>query len=461
MKKSIRLFLLAPVVALLTTAACYAGFKAIEHSIIEDNEALVLSMAQSILPALLAGDVQHVDHLLKALASNPGIQTAELVSSAGVPLASYVRDADALDPSQIQFALASAEDSLGTHGLHVMAPLTFDTQILANLHIAVDLWPAYLRLIQWLGALLILSSVSYVVVKHVHLKIRFEKISNSAGSDADGPFNIDHALQDALVASDISIEYQPIKRMSDQGLFGAEVVVCWKHPSGQTLHISPADFIALSEKSGLFLPFGNWVLETACKQFAVWQRQHGPLVLSINIAPSQLKDVDFLQKVLDVTASSQCPHQLIEFEINEYDLLRLPTARADVQAFVQQGLNLTLDGFGMSSRSAELVASLPLHKIKFAGQLIKNVAHDAEMLCHLQMLANSALAHEVQIMADGLHDQAQAQVMQRLGCVFGQGPYMGHALSVKQFEALLVQQMHGSFDRSHDSKLSLSSSVLQ
>jgi EAL domain-containing protein (putative c-di-GMP-specific phosphodiesterase class I) len=77
------------------------------------------------------------------------------------------------------------------------------------------------------------------------------------------------------------------------------------------------------------------------------------------------------------------------------------------------------------------------------------------------MFANRALAHEVQIMADGLHDQAQTDVMQRLGCVFGQGPYMGHALSVKQFEALLVQQMHGSFVRPHGSKMSLPSPALQ
>lgn len=460
MKKSIRLFLLAPAAALLATAACYAGFKAIERSIIEDNEALVHSMAQTILPALLAGDGQQVDHVLKTLANNPGVETAELVSSAGIPLASYVRDAEALDPSQIQFALASADESLGAHGLHVMAPLTFDTQILANLYIAVNLWPAYFRWIQWLGAFLLVSSVLYVGVKRARLSIRFEKIFNSPDSD-DGSFNIDHALEDALEQSDISIEYQPIHRMSDKGMFGAEVVVCWKHPSGQTLHISPADFIALAERSGLFLPFGNWVLETACKQFAVWQRQHGPLVLSLNISPSQLKDEAFLQKVLDVSASSQYPHQLIEFEINESDLLRLPDAIADVQAFVQQGMSLTLDGFGLSSRSAELMESLPIHKIKFAGQLIKNVVHDAEMLSHVEMFAKRALAHEVQIMVDGLHDQAQTDVMQRLGCVFGQGPYMGHALSVKQFEALLVQQMHGSFVRPHGSKMSQPSAALQ
>jgi EAL domain-containing protein (putative c-di-GMP-specific phosphodiesterase class I) len=152
---------------------------------------------------------------------------------------------------------------------------------------------------------------------------------------------------------------------------------------------------------------------------------------------------------------------LIEFEINESELLRLPSALAAVQAFVQQGMSLTLDGFGMSPRSAELMESLPLHKIKFAGQLIKNVDDDTDLLRHVEMLAIRALAHGVQIMADGLHNQAQAQVMQQLGCVFGQGSFMGHALSVKQFEALLVQQMHGSFGLSHSSKLGLSLTALQ
>jgi EAL domain-containing protein (putative c-di-GMP-specific phosphodiesterase class I) len=70
-------------------------------------------------------------------------------------------------------------------------------------------------------------------------------------------------LQDALKEADISLEYRPIKRISDKGIFGAEVIVCWRHPSGQTLHVSPSDFIALAERSDLFLPFAHWVLETA------------------------------------------------------------------------------------------------------------------------------------------------------------------------------------------------------
>lgn len=443
MKKSIRLFLMVPTVALLIVAVCYLSFKAIEQSIIEENEVLVHSMAQSLLPALLVGDTQQVDNLLKTLESYPGIQSAELISGAGIPLASYARNGVGIDPARTEFALASADEGLSSNGLHVMAPLTFDTQILANLHIAVNLWPAYLRIIQWLGLLLILPSAVYVVVKQLRIKIRVEKFINHNGSGpgADNEFNLDSALQDALKEADISLEYQPIKRVSDKGIFGAEVIVCWRHPSGQTLHVSPSDFIALAERNGLFLPFAHWVLETACKQFAAWQHQHGPLVLALNIAPSQLKDSGFYQKVRDVCAATQFPHQLIEFEINEAVLLRAPNALTDVATFSQQSMSLTVDGFGLSTRSHELLQSNAIHKIKFAPQLIKNVAQDAEMCAHVRSFAHLALAHDVQMMADGLRSDEQTEIMQKLGCVLGQGPHLSRALSSKQFEELLMNQI--------------------
>jgi len=443
MKKSIRLYLMVPTVALLIVAVCYLSFKAIEQSIIEENEVLVHSMAQSLLPALLVGDTQQVDNLLKTLESYPGIQSAELISGAGIPLASYARNGVGIDPVRTEFALASANEGLSSNGLHVMAPLTFDTQILANLHIAVNLWPAYLRIIQWLGLLLILPSALYLVIKQLRIKIRVEKFinHNGAGPGADNEFNLDSALQDALKEADISLEYQPIKRVSDKGIFGAEVIVCWRHPSGQTLHVSPSDFIALAERNGLFLPFAHWVLEAACKQFAAWQHQHGPLVLALNIAPSQLKDSGFYQKVRDVCAATQFPHQLIEFEINETVLLRAPNALTDVAFFTQQGMSLTVDGFGLSTRSHELLQSNAIHKIKFAPQLIKNIAQDAEMCAHVRSFAHLALAHDVQMMADGLRSDEQTGIMQNLGCVLGQGPHLSRALSSKQFEELLMNQI--------------------
>jgi EAL domain-containing protein (putative c-di-GMP-specific phosphodiesterase class I) len=101
---------------------------------------------------------------------------------------------------------------------------------------------------------------------------------------------------------------------------------------------------------------------------------------------------------------------------------------------------LAVDGFGLSPRSYELLQSTFIQKIKFAPQLIKNLAHDAEMCSHVQSFARLALAHGVQMMADGLHSPEQMAVMQRMGCVLGQGAHLSQALSSQQFEDLLIHQ---------------------
>jgi len=442
MKKSIRLCLIVPVVALLTAAVSYLSFKMIEQLIIEESKTVAHRMAQSLLPVLLAGDTQQVDRLLKTVESYPGVHTAELISGTGVSLASYVRDGVAVDPMHAQFVLASVDEALGAHGLHVTAPLTFDSQILANLHIAINLWSAYLRIIQWLSLLLILPAALYVVVRQMRIKIRFEKLRDDSEPRSDGSFNMDRVLQDALEEFGISLEYQPIHRLDDKGIFGAEVFVCWQHQSGETLNVSPADFVALAEQSGIFLPFDAWLLENACKQFSNWHRQHGPLVLVLNIAPSQLKDLGFYQKVRDACIAADFPHQLIEFEINEAVLLRSSMTLADVEVFVQQdmSMSLTVDGFGLSPRSPELLQSLSIHKVKFAPQLIKNVEHDTTMFEHLQSFGRLTLAHDVQMMADGLVSETQIFTMQELGCMLGQGPHLSQALSPSQFENLLNHQ---------------------
>jgi EAL domain-containing protein (putative c-di-GMP-specific phosphodiesterase class I) len=439
MKKSIRLFLVVPTLALLIVAVGYLSFKVIEQRIIEENEMLAHSMAQTLLPALLAGDSQQVQRLLKTLESYPGIQSADLISGAGESLATYVRDGVVLDAGQAQFALASADDAPHHNQLQVMAPLTFDTQILANLHMVVNLWPAYLRLIQWVGILLIMPSVIYGLVKHLRLQIRIEKTLRESSSNA-GEFNLDHALHIALKDFDISVEYQPIQRVFDHGIYGAEVVICWKHPSGQTLHISPADFIALAEVEGLFLPFGAWVLKGACQQMARWHHQYGPLVLSLNLSPSQLTDPHFGETVRQICASSQYPHQLIEFEINEVTLVHQPDASASTKTFAQQGMSLTLDGFGLSPQSQDLVAQISVKKVKFSPQLIKNIAHDEQMCAFVESLAQVVQAADLQIMADGIHNAAQAEKITQMGCVLVQGPLFSQPLSSSEFDSLLATQ---------------------
>ena len=179
-KKFIKIAVLTPtLIAALVVVSVFA-FQVVRHILVEENELLVHSVAQSILPALLINDTQQVEAMMKALESYPGVQTAELISAEGASIASYARAGEYLDPLSPTFELASAAND--SNQVHVMAPITFDSLIVANLHIAVNLWPIYLRIMTWLGVLLIVPSAMYVLVKQLRIKVRFEKISKDGGS---------------------------------------------------------------------------------------------------------------------------------------------------------------------------------------------------------------------------------------------------------------------------------------
>jgi EAL domain-containing protein (putative c-di-GMP-specific phosphodiesterase class I) len=426
----------AAALAALAVASIFT-FYFLRHTLIQQNEELAHTVAQSILPALLVNDTQQVASVMKSLESYPGIQTAELISSEGASLASFSRDSHLIDPSIQGFELASASDD--AQQLHVMAPLTFDSMIVANLHIAVNLWPIYLRIMMWGGILLMIPSAIYVLVKQLKIRVRFEHLSSGGGGGSS--FDLNHVMNEEMSDAQISVEYQPIQRMSDGGIFGMEVVVCWRQPSGETLYVSPADFVTLADKSGLVLPFDTWVLETACRQAAEWQRHYGPLILALNLSQTQFNDPMFAKRVRGVCEAAQYPYQLLEFEINEAVLSRnLESSLAQVKAFVGQGLSLTVDGFGLTKLSSSLLDSLVLQKVKLDHRLVINASRDSEIEQLLKQTFASAVEKDIQVTAEGVEGELQFTQLQQLGCILGQGAYFSQPLTSQKFASLLVNQ---------------------
>lgn len=405
----------------------------VRQALIDENEALVHAMAQEILPSLMVNDMEQVQSLIQDVEHYQGIESVELISSQGASIASYMRNGNDADAS---FELASIESS---KLIHVMSPITFDSVIVANLHIAVNLWPAYLRIMTWLGVLIIVPSVLYVLIKQFRIKLRIEKAPDNGGSgDGGNSFNVTQAVNQAMQDSDISLEFQPIQRMSDSGLFGMEVQVCWIHPSGQTLHISPSDFISLAEKSGICLPFDDWLLANALEQAAAWQHQHGPLILTLNISASQFTDSEFPQKVRTACEYAQFPYQLLELEVNESVVMRLAqNASACFLSFAEQGLGMTVDNFGLSLPSTHMLNTLPINKVKLDRKLIKRMSYDDVVRQSILTTIDFALSHDVQVMADGIETAAQHAELQMMGCIFGQGSYFYAPMSASSFKGFL------------------------
>ncbi|PIT76518.1 EAL domain-containing protein [Limnohabitans sp. B9-3] len=414
------------------------GFVYLRNALIESKEQLAASFAQRVLGALMANDAQQVAVLMKSLEDVPGVQVAELVAHNGQTLASYSRAGQPVDyAQQAQFELATHLDD---NQLHIMVPVSFDTQIIANLYLSVDLWASCTPYFAGFGAAFLVFAALYVWVKQRRIKIRIEKNNPPPSSGGGGgTFNVDNAMREALKDADITLKYVPIMRLADEGLFGVEVLVSWLHPSGQRLNISPADFIALAEKSGLFLPFGAWVMTTACHQAAIWHKQHGPLALSLNLSASQLQNPSLVGQIHAACAAAQFPHQFMELEVNESLLLRQSVLmKQAVQNLVDQGMSLTLDRFGSTHQSVALLQSFPIRKIKLDHKLLDFVVENNESSSTLQMMTAFAIATNVTVMVDGLNSAAQRQSLFDMGCVLGQGRYCGTAMSADALSAVLV-----------------------
>lgn len=401
------------------------------------SQVLLDSVAEQVSLAMLMGDDQKVDQILRNLQTQPTVLSVNLSNAQGAVVASYERSGGGFESLSGQnFELASVELS-SQQKIHLSEPLIFDGHIIATLSLGINLWPIYWRFISWSGGILIAATALLVFLRHQKISIYFEKISPRPGAERNTDKNfVKTAFERQLKLAGIQIEYQPIVRLSDGGVFGAELLVSWLHPSGQTLYISPADWVALCKKSELFLPVANWLLETSCNQIARWQKQFGPLILSINISKDQLKDQAFGQTVRAVCEQAGYPHQLLEFEISEASLLNLPfkTTRKWMESFIKdQRLSLTLDGFGMVAQSAQALDDLDIQKININHKLTKSFLNDSMIRDWVKTLCDQALTTDTQIRAEGIETQAQQDGLQALGCLFGQGPKFGHPMNADQF----------------------------
>jgi EAL domain-containing protein (putative c-di-GMP-specific phosphodiesterase class I) len=430
---------------IISIVVCVVGFNVARYFILKSNEALVASVAQSLMPVLLSNDTLQVEAVMKALAQHPGIEAAELLAADGASVASYVKDGHVSDPMLTQFELASASDDASHQ--HVMAPITFDSLNVATLYLTVNLWSAYLRILTWLGIFLIAATTMYVFVKQSQIKLRFETLHDDDElPDLPGPpFDLEQVLRVEMSDADISLEYQPIQRMADGGLFGMEVLVCWRHPSGQTFYVTPSDFVQLAEINNICLPFDEWLLRAACTQAGVWQHQYGPLILSVNISAAQFRDPAFARKIRELCVQTQYPHQLLELEVNESVMTPdLAKAAAYVQSFANQGLSVTVNRFGLTRSSLDLLASLPEQKVKLDKKLVKRLGKDAQVERWVSETVARALSRDVQVMVDGVEMGTQRMLLQRMGCILGQGSYFCPPMKASAFETFLAARPLGA-----------------
>ena len=248
---------------------------------------------------------------------------------------------------------------------------------------------------------------------------------------------IESDLHHALNERQFSLYYQA--QIDDTGrVIGAEALVRWIHP--QRGLISPAQFISIAEESQMILDIGHWVLETACRQLALWgndEQKHG-LVLAVNVSARQFKLKDFVDKVTSVVRGYGINPARLKLELTESVVLDdMADIVAKMHALKALGVGLSLDDFGTGYSSLSYLKQLPLDQLKIDRSFVNDIATDPSDAIMVRTIIDMAHNFNFNVIAEGVETEAQLAFLKLHGCKAYQGYLFSKPVPIGEFEALL------------------------
>ncbi len=244
-------------------------------------------------------------------------------------------------------------------------------------------------------------------------------------------------LRVAILEQQFSLHYQA--QVNGEGeITGAEALARWQHP--QRGMVSPAEFIPLAEETDLILPLGLWVLEAACTQLAQWAQQAhmAHLTLAVNISAIQLKQFDFVEKVLEtIEKTGANPHRL-KLELTESLFVNnVDDVIEKMLALQAQGIRFSQDDFGTGYSSLSYLKRLPLDQLKIDQSFVRDILIDPNDAAIAEMVVVLAKSLGLSVIAEGVETEAQRAFLAQLGCHACQGYLISRPLPLAAFNALV------------------------
>ena len=232
---------------------------------------------------------------------------------------------------------------------------------------------------------------------------------------------LERGLRRALERGEFLLHYQPKIRAANGKIAGAEALLRWQHPERGLVY--PSEFIPILEETGLIVPVGLWVLESACEQIRRWEREGIEVEsIGINLSARQFQQPHFDAHMRRVIESSGIAPGKIELEITESMLMNDPAQAIETLGRLKQlGVSLSVDDFGTGYSGLSYLKQLPLDSLKIARNFISNVTHDADDAAIALAIINLAHNLGLQVVAEGVETESQARFLAGHRCDFLQG----------------------------------------
>jgi diguanylate cyclase (GGDEF)-like protein/PAS domain S-box-containing protein len=248
-------------------------------------------------------------------------------------------------------------------------------------------------------------------------------------------------LRRALEREQFLLHYQPRIDLSSGACLGAEALIRWQ-VSPQEI-ISPDRFIPLAEETGLIVPIGLWVLETACTQNKAWQDMGlEPMVVSVNVSARQFRQDDFVQTVVSVLKKTGLEARYLEIELTEsmvmHDAEKLAAMLDELQRI---GVQMSVDDFGTGYSSLSYLKRFPVDRLKIDRSFVQDVMSDTDDATIVRTII--ALGHNLglRVVAEGVETAGQSDFLRQNDCDEAQGYYFARPVPNVEFIAWLNQHM--------------------
>ncbi|MFN7938166.1 MAG: EAL domain-containing protein [Bryobacteraceae bacterium] len=251
---------------------------------------------------------------------------------------------------------------------------------------------------------------------------------------------IETGLRQAIERHELEVYYQAKINLQSGALVGFEALLRWHHPTLGL--VSPADFIAIAEDTGLIVPIGEWAIREACRQMVAWQSTFPrvpALAISVNLSVRQFRQPGLPSIIAAILAESGlAPHHL-QLEITESILMDDPeTAIVTTRKLKELGVGIKLDDFGTGYSSLSYLCRMPIDTLKIDRSFIVRMRDNTTDLEVVRTVIALARTLGMEVVAEGVECLDQVSQLRNLGCQFGQGYYFGRPIAAAEISNLLA-----------------------
>jgi diguanylate cyclase (GGDEF)-like protein len=245
-------------------------------------------------------------------------------------------------------------------------------------------------------------------------------------------------LRGAWERGELSLAYQPVYRLSDRRLVGAEALLRWQHEEQGA--IAPSAFIDVAEQSGLIERIGPEVLRAACRDAASWSAANGEaLFVSVNVSPRQLRSGDLPRHVTRALQESGLAPHALHLELTETTIISdEKQASAMLSKLRGEGVRVWLDDFGTGFSGLSHLRRVPVDGVKIDRSFVSDVTRDPDDLALTTAIIAMAHSLGIIVVAEGIEDEQQYALLKQRNCDLGQGYWFGRPVAAREFAKLIA-----------------------